>query len=205
MNVIGLTGSFASGKTQAAVFFKKHGAVVFDADTAARRALRRGTAAYGAVLKMFGRDFLKKGGDLDRKKLARHVFDHPKDLKKLNILIHPGVIVESLQAIERFRRTEGVLVLDAPLLFEARMEDLADYTVVVRTSPGKIFAHAKKRGIDRPLAEKILSNQWPIEKKARRADFVIDNDGSPAALEKKVLEILQTIKTTTEGNARNGH
>ncbi|MBI2095114.1 MAG: dephospho-CoA kinase [Candidatus Omnitrophica bacterium] len=205
MIVIGLTGSFASGKTQAADFFKKHGAKVFDADTAARRALRRGTAAYRAVLKMFGRDFLKRGGDLDRRKLARHVFDRPRDLKKLNILIHPGVIVESLQTIERFRRSEGVLVLDAPLLFEARMENLADYTVVVRASSGKIFGHAKKRGIDRSLAEKILSSQWPIEKKARRADFVIDNDGSPADLEKKVLEILQTIKTKTEGNARNGH
>ena len=204
MIVIGLTGSFASGKTQAAAFFKKHGALVFDADVAARKALRRGTAAYRAVLKIFGRDFLRPDGELDRQKLARHVFSRPGDLKKLNILIHPGVIVESLKRIERARRRDGVLVLDAPLLFEAKMEGLADYTVVVRARAERIFERAAKKGIGRPLAKKILSSQWPIAKKAKRADFVIDNNGSPRQLEEKVLGILDAIHNQG-GNTRNGH
>lgn len=193
MIVVGLTGSFASGKSQAANIFKKLGARIFDADIAAKKATEKGRPVHDAIARIFGKTYLHKNGELNRKKLAQHVFDHPKDLKKLNTLIHPGVILEVFKARESLRNKKGVLVLDVPLLFESKMEKLADVVVVVRSSDKKIYERARKRGIGRELAGKILSAQWPLKKKADRADFVIENDGTLKALEAQVCRVYGKI------------
>ena len=87
MIVIGVTGSLASGKSQVAQMFRRLGAKLFDADEAAKKAVQKGKPSYKAILKIFGREYLKPNGQIDRKKLAWHVFTHPKDLKKLNIMV----------------------------------------------------------------------------------------------------------------------
>src|SRR3989338_3585960 len=193
MIIIGVTGSFSSGKSQTVLIFKRIGAKVFDADKAAKRVVRKGAPVTQAIAKLFGRDFLKKNKELDRKKLADHVFSHPRDLKKLNILIHPGVIVECFKRIERFRGRKGLLVLDVPLLFESKMECLADHTVVVSASKATILKRARQKGIPGSLANKILSTQWSLKRKEHFADFVIRNDGSVKQLEKQVRGVLERI------------
>ena len=198
MIVVGLTGSFASGKTEVAKFFKRLGARVFDADEAAKKAVEKGRPAYRAIVKMFGRDYLLKNGELDRKKLASHVFNHPRDLKKLNILIHPGVIFESLKLIEQCGTHKGVLVLDVPLLFESKMEGLVDVAVVVSSTEESILHRSVKKGLPRDLAKKILSTQWPLKRKEKQADFVIRNDGSIKDLEKKAKEIFEKISQDSQ-------
>lgn len=196
MIVVGVTGSFSSGKSQTVLIFKRYGAKVFDADKAAKRVVRKGTPVTRAIIKLFGRDFLKKNKELDRKKLADHVFSHPKALKKLNILIHPEVIVECFKRIECFRDRKGILVLDVPLLFESSMGRLADCTVVVSATKATILKRAKQKGVSGALTRKILSTQWPLKRKVRLADFVIRNDGSVKQLEKQVREVLEKIKLT---------
>lgn len=198
MIVVGVTGSLASGKSEAARLFKKHGAVIFDADDAARKVVQKGKPVYKAILKMFGKGYLKRSGELDRKKLAWHVFSHPKDLHKLNVLVHPGVIFECFKMIERCRRKKGFLVLDVPLLFESKMENLADTTVVIASKKERMLMRAREKGLSKELAKKILSTQWPLVKKAGLADFVIDNNGSSADLEKEVVKLMERIKKTEE-------
>ena len=191
---VGITGSLNSGKSATARIFKKLGARVFDADLSARRALAKGKPSHRAIVKLFGKRFLGRGGQIDRKKLADHVFHHPADLKKLNILIHPGVIVECMAMIERLQKKKGILALDVPLLYEAGMEDLARYVIVVRASKARMIARAAVKGMSRSLALKILSTQWPIERKARHADFVIDNNGTPKSLERRVKGVFAELK-----------
>lgn len=194
MIVVGLTGSLASGKSAAAKFFKKFGAALYDADEAARRAVRKGSPITRALVKIFGKEFLRPDKTIDRKKLAARVFSNPADLKKLNILIHPGVIFECLKKIEETRKRPGILVLDIPLLFESRMEHLVDVTVVVSSKKEDCLRRAVQKGIPRALAKKILSTQWPLPRKERLADYVVRNDGSPRALEKKIGELFKKIK-----------
>lgn len=198
MIVVGITGSLASGKSETARLFKKYGAAVFDADAAARKAVKKGTPVYKAIVKIFGKEYLRPNGELNRKKLARRVFSHPKDLKTLNTLIHPGVIFEVFNAIRRLKERKGILALDVPLLFESRMESLADFTLVVRSNRKRMLERARRKGLPAHLARRILSTQWPIEKKARLADFVINNSGTRAELEKKVLEVLEKVQSTED-------
>lgn len=194
MIVVGVTGSLASGKSEAAKMLKRRGAKVFDADLAARQAIGIGKPAYKAIVKIFGKQYLKKNGELNRKKLAERVFSDPGGLKKLNILIHPGVIFECLKMIEVYKKKPGILVLDVPLLFESKMECLADHTVVVVSDKKKILSRAKKQGIPETLANKIVDKQWPLKKKVRLADFVVENNGTLEGFEKKILEVIKKIK-----------
>ena len=195
MIIIGVTGSLASGKSEVAKILKvKRGAKIFDADVAARQAIEKGRPAYKAILKIFGKGYLGRDGQLDRKKLAARVFSHPEDLKKLNILIHPGVIFECFKMIEQNKKTADILVLDVPLLFESKMESLADYTVLIAADKKKILHRAKKKGMSDALTKKILATQWPLRKKTRLADYVIKNNGSLKELERKILEVAEKIK-----------
>ncbi len=197
MIVVGITGSLASGKSEVARLMKLKGARVFDADAAARKALKKGQPAYRAAVKIFGKNYLKKNGELNRKKLKERVFSRPGDLRKLNILIHPGVIFECLSLIERSRHEKGLLILDVPLLFESKMDCLADHLVVVTSPAGALLKRAAKKGISPKLARKILASQWPVKRKTKQADFVIKNDGSTADLRKKVSEVwLQIMKVS---------
>lgn len=194
MIVVGITGSLAAGKTQVTDLFRKMGAKTFDADASAKKAVTKGSPVYKAVVKIFGKAFLRPDGTLDRAKLAERAFSHPKDLKKLNILIHPQVILDGLEAIDAVKGKDGILALDVPLLFESKMDNLADFTVLVRTKRGTTLARAGRRGLPKKLARKILATQWSPEKKAKLADFVVENDGDVKELEKKVSKLVKDIK-----------
>jgi dephospho-CoA kinase len=192
--VVGLTGNLASGKTAAAKLFQKSGAHVIDADEVSRALVKKNAALRRAIAKVFGKQFLGRGGQIDRRKLAWHVFSNPKDLKKLNVLVHPSVIIEAYKQLEKLRSKKGMVILDVPLLFESKMEKLADYTVVVKASEANMLSRASRRGIPAALARKILAAQWPVMKKAKLADFVIDNNGTPEELERQVHHVVQEIK-----------
>lgn len=194
MIIVAVTGSLSSGKTEVTKVLKSMGAKVFDADLSARNAVEPGKPAYKAIIKLFGPDFLLPNRQINRKKLGEHVFNHPKDLKKLNILLHPGVIFESLREIEKNKGKKGLLVLDVPLLFESKMESLADYTIVVSATRENILRRSVKKGLSKALVGKILSTQWSLEKKARLADFVIENNGSLSQLKNETKKILEEIK-----------
>ena len=194
MTVIGLTGNLASGKSTIAQLFKKKGALVIDADEVSRELMEKNVKLRAAILKVFGKQFAAKGGKIDRRKLAWHVFSDPKELKKLNTLVHPGVIVEAYKRLEKLRSKKGFVVLDVPLLFESKMEKLADFTVVVKASESNMLSRASRRGIPAQLARKILAAQWPVMKKARLADFVIDNSGTAEDLAEQVERVIQEIK-----------
>ena len=196
MIIVGLTGNLASGKTLAAELFRKKGAHVIDADAIARELTQSNAKLKNAILKIFGKEFAAGKGQIDRKKLAWHVFSDPKELKKLNTIVHPGVIVEIYKQIEKFRSKKGIVVLDVPLLFESKMEKLADFTVVVKASEANMLSRASRRGIPAVLARRILAAQWPAMKKARLADFVIDNNGSAEEFGRRIHQVIQDILKT---------
>ena len=194
MIVVGVTGSFSSGKSAVTSVFKKLGAKVFDADATAKKVTRKGTALCRAIAQIFGEEYLDKKGELDRRKLAQRVFSEPKDLKKLNILIHPEVIFEAMKMKRDLKHKKGILILDVPLLYESKMEKLADIVIVVSTPREKMIARGTQKGMSPSLSKKIIGTQWPLAKKVRRADYVIENKGNLKELEQKTRQIFEKIK-----------
>ena len=140
MKVIGLTGSFGTGKTFVASILRSLGANVLDADVMARAAVKKGTPAYRKIVAAFGTKVLRKSGALDRRKLAAVVFADRKALRALERIVHPEVI-RMIRARIRNAGPEDIVVIDAPLLVEAKLTGLVDKLVVVTCT--------KKRQIER--------------------------------------------------------
>lgn len=193
MIIIGVTGSFGTGKSFVASLFRSHGARVIDADAISRDALSKGAAGYGKVVRAFGKDILNKGGDVDRKKLAAVVFSDGAKLRKLNSIIHPVVIKDIKRRLSRESKN-AVVVVDAPLLIEAGLHKMADMVVVVKASRAKQIARCmKKFRITKAEFLKRERRQIPLREKVALADIVIDNDGSRSKTRKQVKEAWDSL------------
>jgi len=186
--IIGVTGSFGSGKTTVARMFKVLGAKIIDADIIARSVIRPGTRIYKKIIATFGRGILKKDKKIDRAKLANIVFNNKERLKLLNEIVHPPVIRIIKGRLQV--KSKGAIVLDAPLLIEAGLLNLVDKLIVVKTD--------RKLQIKRLLDKSLLSKseiskrikaQVSLRKKIRLADFVIDNSATLKTTKKQAQKI----------------
>ena len=86
--IIGITGSFGSGKTTVAKMFVRLGAYAIDADKVYHSLIRQGEDCYKKIVSHFGKDILGKTGEIDRKKLGNIVFKEKSKLKLLDNLVH---------------------------------------------------------------------------------------------------------------------
>ncbi len=186
--IIGLTGGLGSGKSTVLRMFRKLGARTADADALARRALEPGGGAYRAVRRLLGKDIVRPDGSLDRVGIARRVFRNPALRRRLERLVHPLVVRALRGKIRRHR--QGVLVLDIPLLYEVRLENLADRVVVVWAPKALRLRRLLKDGrFSRADILRRMRAQMPLEEKRRRADRVIDNAGTFKKTKEQVWRI----------------
>jgi len=191
--VIGLTGGIASGKSTVLELFQKQGIPTLSADLLAHECVQPGKPAYHAVLRHFGTHFRLPDGSLDREKLGRHVFANASERRKLERLIHPCVI----QEIKTFiRQHSGFMMVDIPLLYEAKLVSLVDEVVVVYATQAQQIARLTSRnGYSKVEALRRIRSQWPLRQKCQLANTVLNNTTSLQQLKKNVNAYLQNILT----------
>ena len=83
MKLIGVTGSFGSGKTTATGFFKKLGAATVDADRIVHELYAKDAKTKRKIAQAFGKSILKKDGSIDRRALSLRAFKNKNSLQKL--------------------------------------------------------------------------------------------------------------------------
>ena len=186
---IGITGGLGSGKSTVLQLLKRKGAVTIDADKLAHRCLAPGKPAYRKALRRFGREILGKGKTIDRKRLGRVVFGDRRARRELERWIHPEVKREIQRRLKKLRASKTVAV-EVPLLFESGFQTLFDRTVVVWCN-GEIRRRRLQKRNRWPAAElrRRFAAQWPLQRKRRMADFVIDNSGNIDVTKKQVEKI----------------
>jgi dephospho-CoA kinase len=191
--IVGVTGSFGTGKTFVASVFRTLGAKVIDADKLAHKALREGTPAYKKILKIFGKSIAGKDRKISRRKLAGIVFGNRHKLEILNRIIHPIVIKEAKETA-RMARPDSIVVIDAPLLIEAGLAGDVDKLVVVKAARERQIARCRKKfRLSEEDVLRRMENQIPLEKKLAMADFVIDNDGLRNETKRQVRRIWEKL------------
>jgi dephospho-CoA kinase len=190
--ILGLTGSFGSGKTTVARIFSSLGAQVLDADRIAHSCILPGTQAYRKIINIFGTNILKKNGSINRKKLAGIVFHNGSLLEKLNKIIHPQVISAIKNQIKLSKKK--LIVLDVPLLIESGLDRIVDKVVVVKASTAMQVRRVKNRSsLNKKQVLKRIKFQIPLRVKARLADFVIDNSGTIEKTRRQVGKIMEKL------------
>lgn len=186
--LIGVTGSFGSGKTTVAKMFAKLGAYVINADELYHSLIKPGKKLYKKIVRQFGKGILKENKAIDRRKLREVVFEDKAKLKCLDSLVHPEVIRNIRQIIKA--KSDEVIVVDAPLLVESGFYRHLDTLILVKTQMEKQVTRVKKQGLlTRKEILKRIRMQVPLKKKIALADFIIDNSGS----EKQTLSHVHNI------------
>lgn len=190
--VIGVTGSFGSGKSTVSRFLSSSGAGIIDADKIARSLLSRNNKIYKRIVSSFGVKVLDTNKQIDRQALAEAVFNNRRLLRKLNRIVHPEVIRIIKSRIND--KKKGVIILDAPLLLEAGLKKALDTLVVVAINrDNQIKRLVKKTSLKKADILKRIKSQIPLRAKARLADFIIDNNGSVSETKKQAKRILREL------------
>jgi len=191
--IIGLTGSFGSGKTTVARLLQPYGSQIIDADKIAARLQKPGSRIYKKIIRAFGREILKKDRSLNRQKLAKSVFNNRHLLKRLNRIMHPAVIKIIKSKIRNARAK--VIILDAPLLIEAGLKGLVDKLIVVKIKRKQQLERTlNKTSLSKSDILKRIKSQLPLKNKVRLADFIIDNSGKRKETKKQVARFIRQIR-----------
>lgn len=195
MQLIGLTGNIASGKSTVARLLEQHGATIVDADLLAREAVRPGTPALARIVAQWGEDVLAPDDTLDRAALRGQVFADREQLEALNAIVHPEVErLRERRIAEARARGVPVVVCDIPLLFEKHLADRFDAIILVDAPrPVRLERLVRDRGLHETDAMNMIAAQMPAELKRARSDYVIDNTGTLADLARRVDEVWQAI------------
>ncbi|KAK7396870.1 hypothetical protein VNO78_18032 [Psophocarpus tetragonolobus] len=195
MRIVGLTGGIASGKSTVSNLFKSHDVPVVDADIVAREVLRKGSGGWKKVIAAFGDEILLENGEVNRPKLGQIVFSDPDKRQFLNRLLAPyisrGIFFEILKLwIKGYK----VIVLDVPLLFEAKIDKFTKPIIVVWVDPDtqiqRLLARDKSSEED---ARNRINAQMSLDVKRGKADIVIDNTGSLDDLSLRFQKVLVEV------------
>jgi dephospho-CoA kinase len=195
---VGLTGGIGSGKSEVSRRLAARGAVIIDADVAARQVVALGTPGLARIAEAFGPSVLRPDGALDRERLGAIVFGDPAQLAKLNAITHP-LIAQWMQAAERAaaEAAEGdlIVVYDAALLAESGRWADYDLVIVVDVPPEvQVDRLVSQRGMAPDQARARLAAQASREQRLALADVVIDNSGSLDDLDRRVAEVWADLK-----------
>jgi dephospho-CoA kinase len=194
---VGLTGGIGAGKSEVSKRLAALGAVVVDADKAAREVVEPGTPGIARIAETFGRGVLQPDGSLDRAKLAEIVFADEEARGRLNAIVHP-LVHEWMRAADaaalRSRGNDVVVVHDVPLLAEGGRGGEFDVVIVVDVPPGVQVERLAGRGMPEEQARARMAAQAARERRLAVADIVIDNSGSLDDLDQRIAEVWADLR-----------
>ena len=192
VRVIGITGLIGAGKSTVTNIFKEYDIDVIDADAISRSALNFGTNAYNETVKTFGKKILNDDLTINRATLREITSIDKEQMKLLEDIIHPYVIEETLKGIKESK--SKYVILDVPLLFEAKMDKLCDLTIFVNTKEDIRLARLEKRAT-MPLkdAKKLNSQVMSAKEKIYLADITIENSSNLEFTRRQIEKIMKKI------------
>ena len=189
--VVGLTGGIGSGKSAVADAFAALGVPVIDADLISHQLTAADGTAMLALREAFGAWCVRDDGALDRAAMRARVFTEPGLRAQLNAILHPLIRQQCQAQLAAASGTYALLV--APLLLESEgYVELVRRILVVDCPENLQIARVIARsGLAGEQVAAIIGTQLPRAERLRRADDVIDNSTTLAALTQQVREMHQ--------------
>lgn len=194
--IIGLTGGIASGKSFVSDFLVKEGIPVLDADKIYKDLLINHKIMYNKIAQTFG-ETVVNNGVLDTSALGKIVFNDSEKLKLLNSITHPFVLETMSKKINKLlEKQTKTIVLDIPLLFEAKLEYLTDLIILVNvdfeTQLKRLMLRDK---ISKEVAVTKINSQMKLSDKIKLSDIIINNNNSEQQTILQIKEIINNIRS----------
>lgn len=193
---VAITGGISCGKSTVCRILRQHGACVVSADRIVHQLLSSNLSVKTKVIRLLGPE-IKTGSRIDRKKVARLVFAHPKKLKALEKILHPFVKKKIKEIYNQVKNVPSYIffVAEIPLLYEIKMENFFDFVIAVIADTRVTTARfIKKHKSTKKEFLKRMKQQASLTQKMKKADYVLMNNGSCLALKKHVDRILAQLK-----------
>lgn len=187
--LIGVTGSFGSGKSLIGDILKQTGIFVIDTDRIVGDILRTKNNITKKIARAFGAGIVENTllGFINKKKLSKIVFSNKSKLKKLESIVHPGVQNRLRKIITKNKNRKVIAVL-VPLLFECNLQKNYNETWCVICNKNTQLKRLTNKGFSHSEAISRINAQWSQLRKASLADYVIDNSGFIRETRKRVLK-----------------
>ena len=193
--IIGITGGIASGKSTVTEFLRQQGYQVIDADQVVHELQEPGGRLYQALLSTFGSAILQEDGCLDRPKLGAMIFGNPKFLAQSSQIQNQIIREELAGRRDLLAEMEDIFFMDLPLLFELQYEDWFDQIWLVDvTEETQLSRLMTRNALSQVEAEKRIAAQLSLQEKRKRADVLIDNNGSLEATRQQIRDALQKLE-----------
>lgn len=193
--IIGITGGIASGKSTVTEFLRQQGYQVIDADQLVHELQEPGGRLYQALLSAFGSAIVQEDGRLDRPKLGTMIFGNP-DLLAQSSQIQNQIIREELASRrDLLAETEAVFFMDLPLLFELEYDNWFDQIWLVDvTEETQLNRLMARNALSQEEAEKRIAAQLSLQEKRKRANVLIENNGSLEETRQQIRVALQKLE-----------
>lgn len=189
--LIGLTGQIGAGKTAVANLLQQCGAAIIDADQIGREVVEKNPNVLNALVKKFGREILTPKGKLNRQRLAELAFVSETSRKALNRIVHPQLVKTIRKQAKLLAKKYPVVVIDAALLLEWKMEKTVDLVLVVTAREPVRLKRLARRGISSEDALARQKRQLSESEFRLKADFIIPNEMCQKELAKEVRTFWQ--------------
>jgi transcription termination factor Rho len=212
--VLGVTGGIGSGKSTVAQKLAAMGAILVDADKIAS-SLLGDRKVKEEIVEEFGESVLDGHGSVYKTYLAHAAFESKKNLEKLNKIMHPRIKTEMKSQVEKVEKAlakkgkadkeKEVVVIDAPLLFEAGLDQICEATLFVDTDlETRLKRTEEQRGWTKDELERREGFQESPEKKKKKATFVLSNIQALEKLDEQIKEIYEKIKAVQKVEKKAG-
>ena len=193
--IIGITGGIASGKSTVTEFLRQQGYQVIDADQVVHELQEPGGRLYQALLSAFGSAILQEDGRLNRPNLGAMIFGDPELLAQSSQIQNQIIREELAGRRDMLAETEDIFFMDLPLLFELQYEDWFDQIWLVDvTEKTQLSRLMTRNALSQEEAEKRIAAQLSLQEKRKRADVLIDNNGSLEETRQQLRDALQKLE-----------
>ncbi len=191
--VIGITGGIASGKSNVCQVVSDLGYPVISSDKISMDLSKKDGPMYKAIVNKFGSEYLDESGEIDRKKLGRLIFNNSAAKLVLNQATHPIIVEEIKRQIKEL--PEGLIFVEIPLLYEAKLEYLCDKIICVfLNKKQQVIRLMEREGIDEDYALAKIHSQMDLYMKKELADYVINSQGAFEETREQVINLIQSIQ-----------
>ncbi len=189
---VAITGGIGSGKSTFSGFIEAKNYTVIKADLLAKELYITNEELKQKVIREFGKE-IYPGGLFDRIALFKKAFSDENRVKRLNEIVHP-VVIKEINSLMKIHQNEKIVFIEAALIFEAKMESLFDYIVLISADEKtRIERTMQREKIPNEEVKQRMKYQIPDELKKGKSDFTFYNNGTVAELEQKANLLLQLL------------
>jgi dephospho-CoA kinase len=190
MKIIGITGGIGSGKTIVSKVFETLGISVYNSDIEAKKLNNSSERIKKELINRFGNDLYKEDV-LDKKLLAKYIFNNSENIKFVNNIIHPEV-KKHFEKWLKLQKGRFVIKESAILIETGIYKDVDILISVLAPEELRIKRIFNRDNLNKEEIKARIDKQTNDETRLSISDYIVKNDDKHLIIP-QILQIYSEI------------